>query len=68
VVRERAVRLAAALESLPRDYGEVIVLRHLEGLPFAEVAARLGRSQDSVKKLWARALGRLRTELLENDE
>jgi RNA polymerase sigma-70 factor (ECF subfamily) len=68
VARERAVRLAAALESLPRDYGEVIVLRHLEGLPFAEVAARLGRSQDSVKKLWARALGRLRMALMETDE
>jgi RNA polymerase sigma-70 factor (ECF subfamily) len=65
--RERAVRLAAALEALPRDYGEVIVLRHLEGLPFAEVAARLGRSLDSVKKLWARALGRLRTTLREDD-
>ena len=65
--RERAVRLAAALTALPPDYGDVIVLRHFEGLPFAGVAERLGRSQDSVKKLWARALGRLRV-LMEDDE
>jgi len=67
VARERAVRLAAALTALPPDYGDVIVLRHFEGLPFAGVAERLGRSQDSVKKLWARALGRLRV-LMEDDE
>jgi RNA polymerase sigma-70 factor (ECF subfamily) len=67
VARERAVLLAAALEALPADYAEVIVLRHFEGLPFAEVAARLGRSQDSVKKVWVRALGRLREVLREGE-
>jgi len=58
--REQAVLLADALDRLPEDYREVIVLRHLEGLPFAEVAVRMGRSLDSVDKLWVRALGRLR--------
>jgi len=58
--REQAVLLADVLGQLPDDYREVIILRHLEGLPFAEVAARLGRSTDSIKKLWARALARLR--------
>ena len=58
--REQAVVLADALGQLPDDYREVIILRHLQGLPFAEVAGRLGRSQGSVKKLWARALARLR--------
>ena len=32
--REQAVLLADALEQLPEDYREVIVLRHLEGLSF----------------------------------
>jgi RNA polymerase sigma-70 factor (ECF subfamily) len=68
VAREQAARLAAALAALPPHYGEVIILRHLEGLPFADVAARLGRTQDGVKKLWARALGRLRVLLREDDE
>ena len=58
--REEAVLLADALAKLPADYGELIVLRHLQGLPFAEVARRMGRTVDSVEKLWIRALARLR--------
>jgi RNA polymerase sigma-70 factor, ECF subfamily len=61
--REQAVLLADALERLPEDYREAIVLRHLEGLSFPEVARRMGRTEDSVKKLWARALARLRRSL-----
>jgi RNA polymerase sigma-70 factor, ECF subfamily len=60
VQREQAVLLADALDRLPEDYREVIVLRHLEGLTFPEVARRMGRTQDSVDKLWVRALARLR--------
>ena len=58
--REQAVLLADALDKLPPDYREVIILRHLEALPFAEVASRMGRSEDSVQKLWVRALASLR--------
>jgi RNA polymerase sigma-70 factor (ECF subfamily) len=58
--REQAVLLANALEQLPADYREVLILRHLEGLTFPEVAQRMGRTVLSVKKLWARALPRLR--------
>ena len=61
--REQAVLLADALKTLPADYGEVIILHHLEGLQFPEVARRLHRSVDSVKKLWIRALARLRDAL-----
>src|SRR5262249_46334132 len=60
VRREQAVLLAVSLERLPEDYREVIVLRHLEGLTFPEVARRMERTQDSVEKLWLRALARLR--------
>jgi RNA polymerase sigma-70 factor, ECF subfamily len=58
--REQAVLLADALKQLPEDYREAIILRQLEGLSFPEVARRMGRSLDSVKKLWMRALTRLR--------
>jgi RNA polymerase sigma-70 factor, ECF subfamily len=61
--REQAVLLADALGRLPQDYREVIILRHLEGLTFPEVAQRLGRTVDSVEKLWARGLARLRRSL-----
>jgi RNA polymerase sigma-70 factor (ECF subfamily) len=58
--REQAVLLADALEQLSADYREVLILRHLEELSFPEVARRMGRSLDSVKNLWARALAQLR--------
>ncbi len=60
VRREQAVLLADALEQMPPAYREVIILSHLEGLAFAEVALRMGRTIVSVKHLWARALDRLR--------
>jgi RNA polymerase sigma-70 factor (ECF subfamily) len=60
VRREQAVLLADALARLPDDYRQVLVLRHLEGLTFPEVARRMGRSVDSVEKLWMRGLARLR--------
>jgi RNA polymerase sigma-70 factor (ECF subfamily) len=58
--REQAVLLADALDRLPEDYREAIVLRHLEGLSFPQIAQRMGRSLDSVEKLWLRAVTRLR--------
>jgi RNA polymerase sigma-70 factor (ECF subfamily) len=63
VRREQAVLLADALARLPADYREVLVLRHLEGLTFAEAARRMGRTIDSVKKLWTPALAELRAAL-----
>jgi RNA polymerase sigma-70 factor (ECF subfamily) len=57
---EQSMLLAGAIERLPVDYRDVIVLRHLEGLTFPEVARRMQRSQDSVEKLWLRGLARLR--------
>jgi RNA polymerase sigma-70 factor, ECF subfamily len=60
VRREQAVLLADALQELPEDYREVIILRQLEGLSFPDVARRMGRTEDSVKNVWLRALARLR--------
>ncbi len=58
--REALLVLADALEHLPEDYRQVIMLRHLEGLPFAEVATRMGKTVPSVQNLWVRALHRLK--------
>jgi RNA polymerase sigma-70 factor, ECF subfamily len=63
IQREEGVVLANALARLPKHYREVLVLRHLEGLSMAGVAERMGRSIDSVKKVWSRGLIRLRSEL-----
>ena len=63
VRRETSVLLADALARLPEDYRETVILRQIEELSFSEVAARLGRSEDSVQKLWVRGLAKLREEL-----
>jgi RNA polymerase sigma-70 factor, ECF subfamily len=58
--REQSVLLAEALGRLPEEWRELLILRHLDGLSFPEVAERLGRSVDSLKKQWPRALASLR--------
>jgi RNA polymerase sigma-70 factor (ECF subfamily) len=60
VRREQSVMLADALGRLPEEWRDLLILRHLEGLTFPEVAQRLGRTVDSVKKQWPRALASLR--------
>jgi RNA polymerase sigma-70 factor (ECF subfamily) len=67
VRREQSVVLAEALGRLPPEWRELLIHRHLEGLTFPEVARRMGRSVDSVKKLWPRALAGLRR-LLKEDQ
>ena len=64
--REQSVLLADALARLPPEWRDLLILRHLEGLPFPEVARRLGRTVDVVKKQWPRALAKLRR-LLEGE-
>ena len=59
---EQSLLVAAAMSRLPDDYQQVLVLRHLEGLTFPQVALRMERSVDSVEKLWLRGLTRLKKE------
>jgi RNA polymerase sigma-70 factor (ECF subfamily) len=61
--REDDLRLADGLARLPADYRRVIQLRHLERLPFDEVAQRMERSRPAVQMLWMRAIRRLQQEL-----
>ncbi len=56
---ETQLQVIAALDQLPPDYQEVIVLRNLERLAFAEVAKRMGRSRPAVQMLWMRAIRKL---------
>ena len=61
--REQGEALEAALARLPADYPRVLALRYDEGRSFAAVAAALGRSEGAAKKLWRRAVRRLRQEM-----
>jgi RNA polymerase sigma-70 factor (ECF subfamily) len=58
--RDLGVVLSDALAQLGADHREVIVLHHLEGLGWDEVAQRMERSVEAVRKLWTRALRQLR--------
>ena len=58
--RDNELRLVDALEKLPPDYQEVILLRNLQRLPFSEIAEQMGRSRPAVQMLWKRAIDKLR--------
>jgi RNA polymerase sigma-70 factor, ECF subfamily len=68
ILDERAQRLEAALESLTADHREVILLRKFEELPFADIAARMRRSEDGCRMLLARAMTALTLRLAETNE
>jgi RNA polymerase sigma-70 factor (ECF subfamily) len=63
VRREEAARLLAAIQRLPEDHRTVIELRNLKELRFEIVAQCMGRSSPAVRKLWNRAMDRLREEM-----
>jgi RNA polymerase sigma-70 factor (ECF subfamily) len=64
---EQRGRVQAALLRLPSRHREVLVLRHLEQLSIAEMAAVLGVSEGAVKVRHLRALERFR-DLLTREE
>ena len=61
--REQQLRLADALEQLPEDYRQVIILRNIEDLSHEEVASRMQRTPGALRMLWLRALAALREQL-----
>jgi RNA polymerase sigma-70 factor, ECF subfamily len=60
VRHEQAARMAEALARLPDDMQQVLLGRHMDGLSYAELAGRLGRTEAAVRVLYTRALRRLR--------
>jgi RNA polymerase sigma-70 factor (ECF subfamily) len=60
---EEAGRLEQALESLEEHYREVIILRKFEELTYREIAGRLGKSEDSCRMMFARAMTALTLEM-----
>jgi RNA polymerase sigma-70 factor, ECF subfamily len=64
---EELLRLTAALEQLPEAQREAVTLNRLKGMSAADVARRLGRTEDAVAGLLRRGLKKLR-ELLRESE
>jgi RNA polymerase sigma-70 factor (ECF subfamily) len=59
-----AETLQAALEKLPEEYREIIVLHDLEGLAYKEISAVIGIPIGTVMSRLSRARGRLRAEII----
>jgi len=60
VIRRQTVeRVQRAIETLPTDFREVIVLREIEGLSYKEIAAVAGIPIGTVMSRLARARERL---------
>lgn len=55
--------LGAAIRGLPDDQRRIVVMKLLEGRPFAEIADLVGVSEAACKMRFARALRLLRVEL-----
>jgi RNA polymerase sigma-70 factor (ECF subfamily) len=60
---EQEMQLAAAIEALPDDYRQVVLLRNIERLPFDQVAERMNRTRGACQMLWMRAIEQLRSQL-----
>jgi RNA polymerase sigma-70 factor (ECF subfamily) len=67
VSKEQSRLVAEAMLRLSRDYREVVMMRHLEGRTFPEIAASMNRSVDSVEKLWLRGMAKLKQEFSKGD-
>jgi RNA polymerase sigma-70 factor (ECF subfamily) len=63
IEREEYEALGRAIERLPEDYRQVIQLRYREDRSFEDIARAMDRSVPAVRKLWARAVERLKQEL-----
>jgi RNA polymerase sigma-70 factor (ECF subfamily) len=64
---DRLQSLREALNSLPEDQREVLVLRHIAGLTPTEIADRLGKSESSVHGLHHRGRGAIKAALKQLD-
>lgn len=64
--QEQSSQLDQALQGLSADQRQVVVLRHIEGLPFNEIASRMNRTSGACRMIWLRAVDQLRQVLQES--
>jgi RNA polymerase sigma-70 factor (ECF subfamily) len=63
IAREQAQAVRQAVEQLPEDYRQVLVLRYQEGRSFEEIGRLIRRTPNAARKLWLRAIERLQHHL-----
>ncbi len=61
--REDVARVEAAFEVLSEEQREVLTLAHIAGLPRAEIAEQLGKTEGAIRVILHRALAKLSSRL-----
>jgi len=59
-MHESLIRLSDSIAKLSAEHREVIILRHIQGMPFKEIAERLNKTSGAVRMIWMRAIEKLR--------
>jgi RNA polymerase sigma-70 factor (ECF subfamily) len=67
VLRERLADVRRCIAALPPKQGAALVMRHVQGLTYAQVAQALDCSEDSARANVYQGLRRLRRELAEDE-
>lgn len=62
-VMEDRILLRRALQALPENYRNIILLRFAEGLPFEQIASLNGQNLEATKSLFRRSIAALRKQL-----
>ena len=57
--KEDMGKLEKAMDELKPEYREAIILTKIEGLSCKEIAERMGKSREAVRKLVSRAMAEL---------
>ena len=68
ILNEESVYLVQAIEKLPEDYQQVIILRFVEGLGHAEISQIMDRSEVACRGIQHRALAMLNKMLTNQQE
>ena len=63
IEKERSAQVRAALDTLPANQKAAMILRHYEGLSYAEIARILGLTSKAVERLISRAMTSLQARL-----
>jgi RNA polymerase sigma-70 factor (ECF subfamily) len=68
IKNERIDAVDKALARLPGEQRQVIILRNQQHLSFEAIGAKIDRTADAARKLWARAVEKLQFELGQSDD
>lgn len=61
--REQAVLVADAIAALPPIHRQVMLMRQVQRIPFAEIGIQLEKSPGAIRMIWLRALEKLKQSL-----